>query len=126
MKVDKKNERYSKRNSRSIYYDDYNDDNWMKGIAPSTACPQNREQNNHGIGGFFGNCGILSPCVFSGIGDVASFDAVSPPPKKTINLRHWWPPSALCPSPSPPSPPVDPHPPPHPQKKFINYRLACF
>jgi len=82
MKVDKKNERYSKRNSRSIYYDDYNDDNWMKGIAPSTACPQNREQNNHGIGGFFGNCGILSPCVFSGIGDVASFDAVSPPPKK--------------------------------------------
>jgi len=99
MKVDKKNERYSKRNSQSIYYNDNNDDNWMKDIAPLTACPQNREKNNHGIGGFIGNGGIFSPCMFSGIGNVESFNAM--PPKKSTcgvaglwciqkKLQHWW------------------------------------
>jgi len=40
--VDKKYNKYNNRNSCSICYDDNNDDNWMKDIVSSMACPQNK------------------------------------------------------------------------------------
>ncbi len=91
--VDKKYNKYNNRNSCSICYDDNNDDNWMKDIVSSMACPQNKRKTNQPVALVLALhvqqhwwCGLLWHCA----------------PKKQSTCRHWRPPLMLCPLPAAP------------------------